>query len=272
VGMAVRTVGVALALVGLSACGGQTPSGMVSPLASSSVAGAAAGSAGAAVDPSTKAEGGSAGTPAAASGGGTAVTVSAQFAVNVKGTLVVRKGPSGSAKVLARLPDTTEMGSPRVLLVRRVQAGWVQVILPTRPNGATGWVAASAVRVKTTHDQISVDLATRRISVVLDGVRVATSSVAIGSAANPTPTGTFYVTDRVRPPDPRGAYGAFALGLSAHSPTLKTFGTGDGQVGIHGTNVPASIGKAVSHGCVRVPDKVATALARVPLGTPVIIR
>jgi lipoprotein-anchoring transpeptidase ErfK/SrfK len=79
------------------------------------------------------------------------------------------------------------------------------------------------------------------------------------------------VTDRVRTTDPNGAYGSFALGLSAHSDTLSEFGSGDGQIGIHGTNEPASLGKAVSHGCVRVPDSMAARLPEVPLGTPVVI-
>ena len=47
---------------------------------------------------------------------------------------------------------------------------------------------------------------------------------------------------------------------------------GDGQIGIHGTNQPASIGNAVSHGCVRVPNEIITQLAHnLPLGTPVTI-
>lgn len=95
--------------------------------------------------------------------------------------------------------------------------------------------------------------------------------MAVGSVDDPTPSGRFYVTDRVRPPDPGGSYGAFALGLSAHSPTLSEFGSGDGQIGIHGTNEPGSIGQAVSHGCIRVPADVVPLLARIPLGTPVMI-
>jgi lipoprotein-anchoring transpeptidase ErfK/SrfK len=79
------------------------------------------------------------------------------------------------------------------------------------------------------------------------------------------------VTDRVRPGNPKGAYGAFALGISAHSDTLTEFDGGDGQVAIHGTNQPASIGRAASHGCVRVPPHVVKQLELVPLGTPVII-
>ena len=72
--------------------------------------------------------------------------------------------------------------------------------------------------------------------------------------------------------DDGGAYGPFAIGLSAHSDTLTEFAGGDGAIGIHGTNDPASIGNPVSHGCVRVPNDVAVQLAQMLApGTPVTI-
>jgi lipoprotein-anchoring transpeptidase ErfK/SrfK len=205
-------------------------------------------------------------TSAAASG-----QYAAQRAVDLRGPLVVHRDANATSAVVVHLPATTPMGSPRVLLVQKVVPGWVQVLLPVRPNGSSGWVPAADVRVEGIRDLVTVDLATRRMTVVLDGQPLSTTTVAVGSAADPTPKGRFFVTDRVRPADPNGAYGAFALGLSAHSETLSEFGSGDGQVGIHGTNAPDSIGKAVSHGCVRVPADVATMLARIPLGTPVVI-
>ena len=186
--------------------------------------------------------------------------------------LVVRRSGAIAAAVVARLTPRTALGSPRVLLALAAHAGWVQVALPTRPNGSTGWVRADEVRLEPVDARVEVDLAARHLR-LLDGARVlADTPVAIGSTANPTPRGAFYVTDRVRPPDPHGAYGSFALGLSAHSPTLTEFEGSDGQVAVHGTNDPASIGRAVSHGCVRVPDAVAAQLAALPLGTPVTIR
>jgi lipoprotein-anchoring transpeptidase ErfK/SrfK len=186
--------------------------------------------------------------------------------------LVVRRWPSAAAAVAVRLPARTSLGSPRVLLALEARRGWLRVVLPTRPNGSTGWVPAAAVRLLPVSMTVDVDLAARRLRLRDGGTIVADTPVGIGSRAYPTPRGRFYVTDRVRPADPRGPYGTFALGLSAYSPTLTEFGGGDGQVAIHGTNDPASIGAAVSHGCVRVPDDVAALLARVPLGTPVTVR
>jgi hypothetical protein len=76
----------------------------------------------------------------------------------------------------------------------------------------------------------------------------------------------------LRPPDPRGFYGPYALGLSAYSPVYTSFAGGDGQVGIHGTDNPGAIGRDVSHGCIRVANAAVARLARrLPLGTPVVI-
>ena len=158
-----------------------------------------------------------------------------------------------------------------MLLVESVTEGWVRVALPIRPNGSRGWVAADDVRLEPVSGKVLVDLTARRLRYLVDGEEVVATPIAVGTRQNPTPTGRFYVTDRVKPEDPGGAYGVFALGLSAHSDTLTEFGGGDGQVGIHGTNESASIGRAASHGCVRVPNKVAAVLTGVPLGTPVVV-
>jgi len=96
------------------------------------------------------------------------------------------------------------------------------------------------------------------------------TKIAKGKAISPTPTGRYYVTDLIRPPNPRGFYGPYALGLSAHSPVYTSFAGGNGQVGLHGTNQPSVLGTDVSAGCIRVSNRVITRLAKqLPLGTPV---
>ena len=66
-------------------------------------------------------------------------------------------------------------------------------------------------------------------------------------------------------------YGSFAFGLSAHSNVFRSFGFGgDGRIGLHGTNDSRTIGREVSHGCIRTTNPTILRLARViPLGTPV---
>jgi lipoprotein-anchoring transpeptidase ErfK/SrfK len=150
--------------------------------------------------------------------------------------------------------------------------GWLRVLLPTRPNGSTGWVRRDQVELHTVDDAVTIDLTARTLTVRTDDEVVLTTPVAVGTAQNPTPTGAFYVVDKLDTGQADGAYGPFAFGLSAHSDTLSEFGGGDGQVGIHGTNDPSSIGRDASHGCIRVPNEVAVELAAtLDLGTPVTI-
>ena len=178
----------------------------------------------------------------------------------------------GSTTVVAELDDRTSFGSARVLLVDHVDDGWVQVKLPVRPNGSTGWVRSDEVRLETLDHLVTVDLAARELTVWVDGAVDRVIEAAIGSTENPTPTGSFYVVDKLDTADDGSAYGPYAFGLSAHSDTLSEFGGGDGQIGIHGTNDPSSLGQAVSHGCVRLPNDAITHLAtELPLGTPVVI-
>jgi lipoprotein-anchoring transpeptidase ErfK/SrfK len=170
------------------------------------------------------------------------------------------------------LPVRNGFGSPLALLVVERQAGWYRVLIPGRPNGATGWTRSSDVVTRKVDYQVRVDLAARRLTLMRRGQVVFASSVAIGDAAHPTPTGWFSLTDTVATGNPNGAYGPFALGISARSEVLTEFQGGDGQVAIHGTNNPAGIGRAISHGCIRVPNDVATNLTDLlPLGTPVVI-
>ena len=65
-----------------------------------------------------------------------------------------------------------------------------------------------------------------------------TYTVAVGAPSTPTPRGSFTVINKAF--NPGGPYGTRWLGLSKP------------HIGIHGTNDPASIGKAVSKGCVRM--------------------
>jgi lipoprotein-anchoring transpeptidase ErfK/SrfK len=188
----------------------------------------------------------------------------------------------GDSQPATILTATTGFGSARVLLVvdgqdgqdgedEHEQEGWLEVALPTRPNGSTGWIRADGVDVEEVPYQLVVDVAARTLTLLDGGETVLTTPAAVGTPDLPTPTGDYYLTDKLATGGD-GAYGPFALGLSAHSEVLTEFAGGDGQVGIHGTDDPSSIGQPVSHGCVRVANDVITRLADLlPLGTPVTV-
>jgi hypothetical protein len=174
--------------------------------------------------------------------------------------------------VVQTLPATTEFGSARALMVTAADDEWLEVLLPIRPNGTHGWVRRADVEVREVTLELRIDLEARTLKLLDAGAEVLSTPVAIGSEEAPTPTGRFSVTDKLVTGKDGGAYGPFALGLSGHSEVLTEFAGGDGQIGIHGTNAPDSIGQAVSHGCIRVPNDIITRLNGIlPLGTPVVI-
>ncbi|QGG96818.1 L,D-transpeptidase family protein [Actinomarinicola tropica] len=178
----------------------------------------------------------------------------------------------GDATPVQTLPATTEFGSARALLVESAVDGWLEVLLPTRPNGSTGWIRLDGMDLHTVDHEVVVDLTARTLTVLDAGVVVLETPIAVGSDESPTPTGRFSVVDKLDTGAADGPYGPFAFGLSGHSDVITEFAGGDGQIGIHGTNDPSSIGQAVSHGCVRVPNDVAATLNDLlPLGTPVTI-
>lgn len=107
--------------------------------------------------------------------------------------------------------------------------------------------------------RIIVDLSDKKLH-LLDGNIVRRSfPVAIGKMVTRTPVGEFTIINKQL--NPGGPFGAFWMGLSKPS------------YGIHGTNDPSSIGRAVSHGCIRMYNEDVLALqAIVPIGTRVTIR
>ncbi len=179
---------------------------------------------------------------------------------------------------LARFEVLNVNGVPMVLgvlgeqLDGRCRATWLHVALPIRPNGSTGWVRASDVRRQLVRTRITVDLTEKRVRLYRRGRLVLSSPAAIGSSATPTPVGRYYVNQRLIPSDPHGPFGPGAVGISAFSPVLTGWAQG-GPIAIHGTNEPWSIGRAVSNGCIRIPNPALRRLfAQAPAGTPVVIR
>jgi lipoprotein-anchoring transpeptidase ErfK/SrfK len=98
---------------------------------------------------------------------------------------------------------------------------------------------------------IVVSLEDRKLALVEDGRVKKVYTVAVGKPSTPSPVGTFTIERRVANPTyrhdgktvlpgPGNPVGTRWMGLSIHG------------YGIHGTNQPKSIGKAASHGCIRM--------------------
>jgi lipoprotein-anchoring transpeptidase ErfK/SrfK len=185
--------------------------------------------------------------------------------------ITVYESPSDTAPVKTTFSNKTEYSIDRTFLVTTQEpAGWLQVMLPLKPNGQQGWIHDTDVTRALIPYEIRVDRAAHKLTVLNLGQVVLETPVAVGAPGTPTPSGIFYVTDPV--PGGGGSYGPWALGLSGYSEALESFGGGPPQIALHGTNHPELIGQDVSNGCVRVPNDMITQVHdMVPLGTPVTI-
>lgn len=191
------------------------------------------------------------------------------------GPVTVYRQPSLSAGVKTRLGKTNQNGYPTLVLVNKMREvkgrTWYNVWVAMRPNGSRGWVPEGRLAFYTTTTKLVIDLSERKLTVYRRGQELAHYRVAVGRPGLATPTGRYFINQKLKPPSPGGAYGALAIGISAFQPKLAHWEQG-GPVAIHGTNRDDLIGKAVTHGCVRMHNKDVLAVSRfAPAGSPVFI-
>jgi hypothetical protein len=149
---------------------------------------------------------------------------------------------------------------------------WLQVRLPGRPNGLTGWIKQSGAKLEFTKWHIVVNLGGRRVYAYNGGQLVRSFGAVVGAPATPTPKGESFVEENVALA--RSAVGyPYALALSSRSTVLQEFDGGPGQIALHGLdNVGGTPGTAVSHGCIRLDTRDITWLAgHIDPGVPVTI-
>jgi lipoprotein-anchoring transpeptidase ErfK/SrfK len=182
----------------------------------------------------------------------------------------MRSAPGGHA--YARVATRTEFGSPEAMWVVQLSGSWLGVISPLAGNGKVGWIPARAASLSRVPWQLRVQLSERRLTVFEDGKVRARFSIAIGSPIAPTPTGRFAVTDRLNTGDPAGPYGCCILALSARAPHAISDWDGGNRIAIHSTTATWSIGKPLSHGCMRLTlAEGRWLLSHIPLGTPALV-
>jgi L,D-transpeptidase catalytic domain len=187
----------------------------------------------------------------------------------------IRAKPSAKSHRVGRLHYWTEDGYREIWLALASQedAGgheWVQVRVPGRPNGRTGWVPRESLTgFHTVRTQLVIDRRRLRATLYRNGKRVWRSPVGVGKRGTPTPGGHFYIREKIKALQGGTIYGPLAFGTSAYSNKLTDW-PGGGVIGVHGTNQPQLIPGRPSHGCIRVPNRNILRLARLmPLGTPV---
>jgi hypothetical protein len=189
---------------------------------------------------------------------------------------VVRQRASRGAHAVGRLRFLTEDDQAEVYMALRettiahTGARWIEVSLPERPNGRTGWVQASALGpLHVVGGRLVVSRSQFRATLYDEAGHVIWSApIGIGRSSLATPAGQFYVREKLRAIG-SPIYGPYAIGTSAYAPTLSEW-PGGGIIGIHGTDQPQLIPGDPSHGCVRMRNSDITRLWHlIAIGTPI---
>ena len=125
-----------------------------------------------------------------------------------------------------------------------------------------GWALLAAVATFTAQGQqqapapvatrvIVVSLQDRKLALVEGGQVKKVYTVAVGKPSTPSPEGTFTIERRVV--NPTYHHGGRTVAPGPMNPVgSRWMGLSKAGYGIHGTNEPRSIGKAASHGCIRM--------------------
>jgi lipoprotein-anchoring transpeptidase ErfK/SrfK len=110
---------------------------------------------------------------------------------------------------------------------------------------------ANRMEAQTVRREIVVSIPDRKLALVEDGAVKKVYPVAVGREKTPSPSGNFKVVNRLE--NPTYYHPGKVVGPGAENPLgNRWIGLNQKGYGIHGTNAPKSIGKAASHGCIRM--------------------
>jgi lipoprotein-anchoring transpeptidase ErfK/SrfK len=102
--------------------------------------------------------------------------------------------------------------------------------------------------------RIIVSIPDRKLAVMEDGRVVRVFDTAVGAPKSPSPTGIFKIVNSIA--DPTWYSKGKVVGPGKCNPIgTRWLGLSVKGYGIHGTNVPSSIGRNVSHGCIRMRNR-----------------
>ena len=119
--------------------------------------------------------------------------------------------------------------------------------------------------------RVVVSIPDRKLAVVVDGQIQRVFAVSVGGAESPTPSGTFQITSQVA--NPTYYHPGLVIPAGRGNPLgPRWIGLSKKGYGIHGTNAPSSIGKAASHGCVRLRNRdIVTLYSMLSVGEVVVV-
>ena len=135
------------------------------------------------------------------------------------------------------------------------KAKWMgTVVLLLSVSAVAQTVSTSTADPSISKRVILVSIPDRKLALLEDGQVIKVFPVAVGKDSTPSPEGTFTIKSRLTNPTYYHKGNVVAPGPQNPLGT-RWMGLSESGYGIHGTNVPSSIGKAASHGCIRMAKK-----------------
>jgi lipoprotein-anchoring transpeptidase ErfK/SrfK len=111
--------------------------------------------------------------------------------------------------------------------------------------------AATEVMAEGATRRLVISIPDRKVALIEDGRVLKVYPVAVGKPSTPSPKGSFQIASHVQ--HPTWYHPGKVVGPGPANPLgTRWMGLGYRGYGIHGTNMPLSIGKAASHGCIRM--------------------
>ena len=178
---------------------------------------------------------------------------------------VFKKQTDSEPKWLLSNPGPFE--GDRVLLIRKIEEDWVQVLMPIRPHGTLAWVPRDSVSITEHKAKVIVDKYLGVLEGWHDGELLFRDSFISGSDKHPTPLGDFYINEINLGED--GMSEDTLVGITAFSKSIEPTGEGDPAIAFLVKESNEGSDELSTRGCIRVSTEVLKLLTLLPLGTPV---
>ena len=178
---------------------------------------------------------------------------------------VFKKQTDSEPKWLLSNPGPFE--GERVLLIRKIEEDWVQVLMPIRPHGTLAWVPRDSVSITEHKAKVIVDKYSGVLEGWQDGELLFREPFISGSDKHPTPLGDFYINEINLGED--GMSEDTLVGITAFSKSIEPTGEGDPAIAFLVKESNEGSDELTTRGCIRVSTEVLKLLTRLPLGTPV---
>jgi len=122
---------------------------------------------------------------------------------------------------------------------------------PLPPTAAKPQASRHTAEAHKTSHRILISIPDRKLALLEEGKVKKIYPVAVGADVSPSPTGEFHIAQKIAAPN--YSHNGKVIAAGKGNPLgSRWMGLDKEHYGIHGTNMPKSIGHAASHGCIRM--------------------